>query len=137
MGGTAESEDTFSSVGGDGSHGFGRGSVDLCQTLDDECEECRFVAFAAMRGGGKIGSVRLDDDALKGNAALQHLRQRTFLKGDDTADAQHKIFETEQLACLLLSASEAVEDPSAQPVSQWRKHLHEFGMCRAGMDDER
>ena len=129
--GASDAEDTFGSVGGDGSHSFWCGGVDLCQALDDESEKCRFVAFAAMRGRSQVGCVRFDDYAFKWDDAFQNLWQRTFPEGDNAADTQCEALEAEQFASFCFRASEAVENSSVQQASQGRKHFRQFGMCGA------
>ena len=103
-------EDAEGVGGGAGGNGVGRLVVDVGKTADNLDDVSRFVAAPAEGDRGKVGGVGLDDDAVEGDVAAQHVGQGGFFVGKGAADAEHEAGEGEQPLGLVGRAAEAMED---------------------------
>ena len=118
-------------------YAFRCGLVDIGKTVDDERDESRLVAFAAMGRRCEIGRIGFEHNALERHSRLEYGGQSALLEGHHTADAQEKAVESQEFFGFACRTAEAVEDAAGQLLLERRKHFEQFGVGGTGMNDER
>lgn len=136
-----ESEGVVKNGGFDVCHGE---FIGLREFADDEGDVGRFVAGAAMRGGGEIGRIGFDHEAGERYDGAERGGKFCAFEGHDPADAKEEVWKAgQQFLCLLGGAAEAVEHATqdvgipAMTGDDVKECFNQFSVCGAGVNDQR